>query len=132
MNKFDDNAKDTLDEWIYFLKNSEIKQGFSAKGLKEADEVLKRAHMTDEERREYQRFVEVLSDKASIAMTIEFESNLRAEQKAEPMAEKRLMESTEMAIEKMLRTTTLSIEQIAEIQHIAIEVVEGIKRRLTG
>ena len=83
VNKFDDNAKDTLDEWIYFLKNSEIKQEFSAKGIKEADEVLKRANMSDEERREYQRFVEVLSDRASIAETIEFESELKAEEKAE-------------------------------------------------
>ena len=41
VNNFDDNAKDTLDEWIYFLKNSEIKQEFSAKGIKEANEVRK-------------------------------------------------------------------------------------------
>jgi len=73
VNKFDGNAKNTLDEWIYFLKNSEIKQEFSAKGIKEADKVLKRANMSEEERREYQRFVEVLSDRASIAETIEFE-----------------------------------------------------------
>ena len=81
MNNFDDNAKDTLDEWIYFLKNSEIKQEFSAKGIKEANEVLKRANMSDEERREYQRFVEVLSDNASAAATIEFEAKLLAEKK---------------------------------------------------
>ena len=32
VNQFNDLAKDTLDEWIYFLKNSEIKEEFSAKG----------------------------------------------------------------------------------------------------
>jgi len=83
VNKFNDVAKSTLDEWIYFLKNSEIKKEFSAKGLKEANEVLKRANMSDSERREYQRFVEVLSDRASIAATIDFESNLKAEKMAE-------------------------------------------------
>ncbi len=88
VNRFDDNAKNTLDEWIYFLKNSEIKQEFSAKGIKEADEVLKHGNMSDEERRDYQRFVEVLSDRASIAMTIDFESTLRAEKIAPKMAEK--------------------------------------------
>ncbi len=30
----------TLDEWIYFLKNEEIKTDFKAKGLNEAKEVL--------------------------------------------------------------------------------------------
>jgi predicted transposase/invertase (TIGR01784 family) len=32
VNQFNDVAKDTLDEWIYFLKNSEVKEGFKAKG----------------------------------------------------------------------------------------------------
>ena len=37
INRFNDIAKDTLDEWIYFLKNEEIKENFTAKGLKEAE-----------------------------------------------------------------------------------------------
>jgi hypothetical protein len=40
VNKFNDTAKDTLDEWVYFLKNSEVKDEFKAKGLAEAKEVL--------------------------------------------------------------------------------------------
>ena len=40
VNQFNDTAKDTLDEWVYFLKNSEVKDEFRAKGLKEAGEVL--------------------------------------------------------------------------------------------
>ncbi len=30
VNKFNDIAKNTLDEWIYFLKNEEIKNNFTA------------------------------------------------------------------------------------------------------
>ena len=33
-NRFNDIAKDTLDEWVYFLKTAEIKDEFTAKGLK--------------------------------------------------------------------------------------------------
>ncbi|WP_051203645.1 PD-(D/E)XK nuclease family transposase, partial [Hugenholtzia roseola] len=40
VNQFNDVAKDTLDEWVYFLKNSEVKDSFKAKGLVEAKEVL--------------------------------------------------------------------------------------------
>lgn len=35
VNNFNDKAKDTLGEWIYFLKNSEIKDNFQALGLPE-------------------------------------------------------------------------------------------------
>jgi len=35
-----DNVKYTFDKWVYFLKNSEVKGKFKAKGLKEAGEVL--------------------------------------------------------------------------------------------
>ncbi len=115
VNKFDGNAKNTLDEWIYFLKNSEIKQEFSAKGIKEADKVLKRANMSEEERREYQRFVEVLSDRASIAETIEFESNLMAEQKVKGV------------VINLLKLGTMTNEQISEIAQVSIEFVKKIK-----
>ena len=33
VNDFDNHAVDTLDEWIYVLKNSEVPDGFSARGL---------------------------------------------------------------------------------------------------
>ena len=58
VNNFDDVAKDTLDEWVYFLKNSEIKDDFKAKGLQEASEKLKEDTLTEEERIAYRRFQE--------------------------------------------------------------------------
>jgi len=97
---FDDVAKDTLDEWVYFLKNSEIKESFTAQGLKEADEVLKIANMEDKERREYQRFGEVLSDRASQALSIRVDLEI-AEEKLEIVAkEKDAAEKGKIAAEK--------------------------------
>ena len=126
VNKFDDIAKNTLDEWIYFLKNSEIKQEFSAKGIKEANEVLKRANMSDEERREYQRFVEVLSDRASIAETIQFEAEIIAEKKAEIIAKKKI----DKAIEAMIINTDLRDEDIANTLSIEIDRVQAIRKKI--
>lgn len=45
VNKFDNETKDSLDEWIYFLKNSEIKDNFSAQGLPEAKDRLQEEHL---------------------------------------------------------------------------------------
>ena len=51
---FNDIAKDTLDEWIYFLKNEEIKENFSAKGLNEAKQKLDVLKMNETERKQYE------------------------------------------------------------------------------
>ena len=58
INNFDDNAKDTLDEWIYFLKNSEIKTEFKAKGLDEAREKLRYEQLSDQDKQTYNRYQE--------------------------------------------------------------------------
>ena len=58
VNNFDDIAKDTLDEWIYFLKNSEVKEDFSAKGLKEAREKLKEESLGEADKASYKRYQE--------------------------------------------------------------------------
>lgn len=58
VNNFDNVAKDTLDEWVYFLKNSEVMDGFKAKGLKEASEKLKEDTLSKEEKIAYRRFQE--------------------------------------------------------------------------
>src|SRR3989338_2271757 len=58
VNEFNDIAKDTLDEWIYFLKNEEIKDNFHAKGLREAKDKLSTLKLSDEEKLAYKRFVD--------------------------------------------------------------------------
>jgi len=54
VNEFNDYTKDTLDEWIYFLKHSEIKDEFKAKGIHKASEELDFYKLSKEERRQYE------------------------------------------------------------------------------
>ncbi len=58
VNTFDDHAKNTLDEWIYFLKNNDIKDSFQAKGLKKAKEILRIDKLSPKEKRAYEDFIE--------------------------------------------------------------------------
>ena len=130
VNNFDDVAKNTLDEWIYFLKNSEIKKDFTAKGLKEAEEVLKVANMEDEERREYQRFGEVLSDRASQALSIKMEIEMaveKAEKKAEAKAKKEKQNTEDTAIKAMIVNTNLSDKEIANALNVDVKRVKKIR-----
>ena len=66
INRFNDIAKDTLDEWIYFLKNEEIKPDFTAKGLKEAEEKFSIMKLPEDEQKAYEHYQDDLHYQASL------------------------------------------------------------------
>ena len=74
VNKFNNIAKDSLDEWIYFLKNSEVKDEFRAKGLQQAGEVLDIMRLNENDQYSYNRYMEYLSYKASEILTLKSEA----------------------------------------------------------
>ncbi len=67
--KFNNIIQDKLDEWIYFLKNGEVQEEFSAKGLSEAKKKLDEIHLTDEEKAAYKKYLKRLRDIASAEHT---------------------------------------------------------------
>jgi predicted transposase/invertase (TIGR01784 family) len=71
INQFDDIVKNTLDEWIYFLKNEEIENNFKAKGLDEAKSILDVLKLKLEDRAKYEREMENQRYKESIFYTAE-------------------------------------------------------------
>jgi predicted transposase/invertase (TIGR01784 family) len=77
VNKFDDIAKDRLDEWIYFLKNSEVKDEFQAKGLREASNVLDEMRLPRDDRYSYNRYLDYLHYKASEVLSLKSEAEYR-------------------------------------------------------
>lgn len=72
--KFRNKVKDRLDEWIYFLKNAEIKPSFSAKGLKEANEKLDKMKLPEKERKAYDAYLRHLMSIASRNHNIEIDA----------------------------------------------------------
>jgi hypothetical protein len=78
---FNDVAKNTLEEWIYFLKNSRIKDGFKAKGLRKAAEELDYNRLSAEEKAEYDQAQKAKSHYHSQMLELLWE----AEEKFEPI-----------------------------------------------
>ncbi|MEO0041886.1 MAG: hypothetical protein RL329_1334 [Bacteroidota bacterium] len=72
--KFRNKVKDTLDEWVYFLKNAEIKDSFRAKGLQEASEKLDAMKLSEEERTQYNAYLTHLHRIASRNHNIEIDA----------------------------------------------------------
>jgi PD-(D/E)XK nuclease family transposase len=58
LNNFNKLAEDTLEEWIYFLKNGELPANYTAKGLKSAGEKLRVDKLSAAERKNYERYKE--------------------------------------------------------------------------
>jgi predicted transposase/invertase (TIGR01784 family) len=111
VNQFDDIAKDTLDEWIYFLKNSEVKDNFKAKGLAEAKEILDIMRLSKEGQYGYNRYLDSLHLKASEAFSlrIQAEENIKIE-----IAKKSIKRG--FYNETIAEITDLSVEQIEQLR----------------
>jgi predicted transposase/invertase (TIGR01784 family) len=114
--KFNNVINDTLDEWIYFFKNSEVLDSFRAKGMKEVREKLAIMNMPEEERKKYDKYVKRLSDEASYAETLKLE----AEEKVRE--DERMKEKKETAKKLInMKFTNDSIELITELTSDAID-----------
>lgn len=69
VNQFNEVAKDSIDEWVYFLKTEKIKGDFHAKGILEAKEKLDSLKLDPKEREEYKRYIENLSYQKSMVIS---------------------------------------------------------------
>lgn len=106
VNQFNDIARDTLDQWIYYLKNNEIKDDFNAKGINEARNQWRFDMLPDEEKIKYELHLKDLRNDATRAW------NLKAD--------------AELAIkEKIIRSMLLKEYAISEISELT-----GINERL--
>ena len=117
VNQFDDIAKDTLDEWIYFFKNSEVKDHFRAKGLSEAKEVLDIMRLDKEQQYGYNRYLDYLHVKASEALTLKIE------------AEEKVRQSEKIEIAKNLIDVGLDNATIAKVTGLTLAQIEQLRNR---
>ncbi len=80
--KFQNSIHKALDEWIYFFKNSEIKDEFTAKGIQEAKEKLAYIKMDENDQKAYNRYLDDLRYESSINQTIKFDSEQQIKKEA--------------------------------------------------
>lgn len=124
--KFNDIVKDTLDEWVYFFKNSEVLDGFRAKGMQEVREKLNVMNLPEPERKKYDKFLERLHDEASYAETMKIEAE-EAAIKAAQKVEDAFREDERRGMARRMIEMGFPNEQIAAITDLAMEEIEKIK-----
>lgn len=111
VNNFNKIAEDRLDEWFYFLKNSEIKDEFKAKGLDKAKEKLRYEELSDEDKKIYDRFQENRRIEKSVSYTTKQEAK----------------QERNVEIARNLLQTALSSEEIAKHTNITVEQIEQLR-----
>jgi predicted transposase/invertase (TIGR01784 family) len=131
VNSFNDIAKDSLDQWIYFLKHEEIKEEFYAKGLMKAKHELDIMKLPEQERRAYERHRDDLHYQASM-----FESSYsaavlegRKEGLREGMKEGEKKKALQIA-RNLLQAGGLDLSSIAAITELPEEELIALQREL--
>ncbi len=112
--RFDDIARDPLDEWIYFLKHESIQDGFSAKGLNEAKEKLDVLKLAPAERAAYERWQDDLHLQASLVASNYGLGKIEGR-------EERTLE-----IARAMKANGVAVSVIAQSTGLAPEVVAGL------
>ncbi len=115
--KFKNIIKNKLDEWIYFLKNAEIKPTFSAKGLKEANEKLDAMKLPEKERKAYDAYLRHMMSIASRNHNIEIDAkeiikNAREEQIMEVIFD---MDKEGFSISQIAKVSKKSEQEVSQI-----------------
>ena len=105
-----------MDEWIYFLKNSEVKDTFKAKGLKEASEVLDIMRLPKDDEYGYNRYLDSLHLKASEIFSLQSEAEFKVkDERSIEIARKLILNGADNNLISI--STDLSKDKIEELRN---------------
>jgi hypothetical protein len=128
VNKFNDVATSSLDEWIYYLKNSKLPFEYSAKGLEEAQEILNYLNMDEQAKIDYYAHHKALAISTNVIETAALEGQIKG--KAEGRAEER--EKARLEKETIVCNAYKKVKDIDLVAEITIitnnQVVEILKK----
>jgi predicted transposase/invertase (TIGR01784 family) len=77
VDKFEDVIASNIDEWIYMMKNNEIKPSFKSKGMDKAQQKLMELNMEKEERRRYEKYLINLAADQDVMETAKKEGTIQ-------------------------------------------------------
>jgi predicted transposase/invertase (TIGR01784 family) len=122
VNSFDNVAKDTLDEWIYYFKNHALPERYAAKGLEKVAAQLKIDAMTTQEKIDYEAHLKNLAISHSMLETASLEGELKGEMKGE-------MKKGKSTAQKLI-LRGFANEDIADITGLTTDLVDEIRKAM--
>jgi predicted transposase/invertase (TIGR01784 family) len=116
--RFKDVINEPLDEWIYFFKNNEVKDGFNAKGMEAVREKLAVHNLPDEDKKRYNRFLNNLHWEASVAETAKIDEAERIQEQLRNQKLEIALKLIKMNFEnyQIIMATELTEEDIKQLR----------------
>jgi predicted transposase/invertase (TIGR01784 family) len=132
INNFDKVAENTLDEWIYFLKTSEVKDNFRAKGLDKAKEKLLYENLSDEDKKIYIRSQENKRIERSVIETAEMEAAFVGKIQGIQEGKIQGIQEGKMEIAKNAIRKNIDDELIAALTELTLAEIKQLRAWLTN
>ncbi|MEM6696965.1 MAG: Rpn family recombination-promoting nuclease/putative transposase [Bacteroidota bacterium] len=125
--KYPNIVKRRIDEWIYMIKNNEVREGADAKNIEKAAEKLAILNMDEQQRKSYEQYLIDLEREKDILETARDEGVKLGEniglEKGEKIGEQKKAED---AARKLKQMGVLNNEQIAEVTGLTVKEVEAL------
>lgn len=121
LDRFNNIVNEAVDEWIYMLKNSKIKNTFQSRHIQTAGEKLQLLHMSRQEQKEY---LEYLGRKAEELDTLQTAHEDGKEEGLKQGKEEGLYEATRSIAKKL--KSMLTAGEIAEKTGLSIQEIERL------
>ncbi len=126
--KYQNIVKRKIDEWIYLIKNDEVKEGSTAKNIDKAQQKLAFLNMDEAERKRYERYLVNLHREKDILDTAK-EEGLKEGKEAGFEAGKEAgayKKATETAC-KLKKLGTLTNQEIADIVGLTVDEIDDLE-----
>ena len=125
--RYHDEVKKSIDEWIYMIKNNEIKEGSKSRNIDRAKEKLSELNMPPQERARYERYLINTTIERDVINTAKEEGRDEGEklglEKGEQLGLKKSRVDT---AKNLLNLSVLSIEQISQVTGLAVEEINKL------
>ncbi len=120
--KYQNIVKRKIDEWIYMIKNNEVKTGSTTKNINKAEEKLNFLNMSETEQKRYERFLVNLHREKDMLGTAKEEGLKEGEQKGIKKGEYQKaintaiqMKKDKMPVNLIIKYTGLTKEEIDKL-----------------
>ncbi|MDR1812275.1 MAG: Rpn family recombination-promoting nuclease/putative transposase [Candidatus Fibromonas sp.] len=127
---FDNVAKNSLDEWLSFLKTGDIPKDFTAPGLPEARERLREDDMSETERLRYRSYMESLRNARSMLSASYEDGEAKGKIEGEAIGEARGLEKGKIEgiaeVAKNMKAKGFDVAMISKATGLAVEEIEKL------
>ena len=126
VNDFNRWSRVPLDQWAYFLANTEIPEDADAPGLQEAREKLRFAHMSREEQAAYRRYIDNRVILADQIVTARGEGKLEGHAEGYLQGREKGREEERIAVARKLKSMGLPDMDIAKATSLTLEELKQL------